>query len=143
MTFPFSFYETFEGGNKGAFDSESDSGNRLDFPGPDQLANGLMDVFPHRGAYCARVNLGKNSTDAYLSETVSWAADSTNYVSFKFMVGEDVQIGNDGDLVDIMVLRSASADEGAITLARIEPAGLVVGLRDAAGSVLHYLGVRS
>jgi hypothetical protein len=25
------------------FHSESDSGNRLDFPGPDQLANGLME----------------------------------------------------------------------------------------------------
>ena len=55
MTFPFSFHETFEGGNKGAFDSESDSGNRLDFPGPDQLEKGLMDVFPHRGAYCMQI----------------------------------------------------------------------------------------
>jgi hypothetical protein len=73
-----------------------------------------------------RVNLGKNSTDAYLSETVSWAADSTNYVSFKFMVGEDVQIGNVGDLVDIFVLRSASADEGAVTLTRTAHAGLVL-----------------
>jgi hypothetical protein len=40
-----------------------------------------------------------------------------------------------------MVLRSASADEGAISLARIEPAGMVLGLRDASGAVLHYLSV--
>ena len=73
----------------------------------------MLAVFPHKGGYCARVNLGKNSTDAYLSATVSWAADATNYLRFEFMVGEDVQIGNDGDLVDIMVL-----DRAAVTRAR-------------------------
>jgi hypothetical protein len=101
-----------------------------------------MDVFPHRGAYCARVNLGKNGTNAYLDKIVSWAADSTNYVSFKFMVGEDVQIGNDGDLVDIFRLYSG-VDEGALALSRIEPAGLVLGLRDASGSVLDYLKIEA
>ena len=127
MGFPFAFHENFEAGTKGAFASESDSGNRLDFPGPQQFKHDMLAVFPHRGGYCARVNLGKNSTDAYLSATVSWAADATNYIRFEFMVGEDVQIGNDGDLVDIMVLQSGSGNEGAITLSRIEPAGLVLG----------------
>lgn len=141
MTFPFSFHANFETGTKDAFDSESDAGNRLDFPGPQQLGHDMMAVFPYRGAYCMRVKLGKNSTDAYVEEGVTWAADSTNYVRFEFMIGEDVQIGNDGDLVDIAVLRSASADEGAVTLARIEPAGLAIGLRDASGSVDHYLSV--
>jgi hypothetical protein len=55
LQLPRQFRDRFED----AFDSESDSGNRLDFPGPDQLANGLMDVFPHRGAYCMRVNLAR------------------------------------------------------------------------------------
>jgi hypothetical protein len=73
-----------------------------------------------------------------VEEAVTWAADSTNYVSFKFMVGEDVQIGKDGDLVDIFRLYSG-VDEGALALSRIEPAGLVLGLRDASGSVLDYL----
>ena len=140
MAFPYAFHANFETGTKDAFDSESDSGNRLDFPGPQQLVHDMLAVFPHRGAYCMRVNLGKNSTDAYVSETVSWAADSTNYMRFEFMVGEDVQVGNDGDLVDIMAL-DASGNEGAICLSRIEPAGLVLGVRDTSGSVTDYLSV--
>ena len=68
MGFPWNFEETFEGGTKGNFDSESDTGNRLDFPGPAELAADGQGVAPFRGAYCMRVNLGKNATDAYLQE---------------------------------------------------------------------------
>ena len=46
-----------------------------------------MDVFPHRGGYCMRVNLGKNSTDANLEEGVSWAADSTTWTPRKTTSG--------------------------------------------------------
>lgn len=140
MGFPFAFHENFESGNKGTFTTESDSGNRLDFPGPQQFKHDMLAVFPHKGGYCMRVNLGKNSTDAYVSYSVSWAADATNYLRFEFMVGEDVQVGNDGDYVDIMEIDSGAL-EGALTLTRIEPAGLVIGLRDTGGSVLSYLKV--
>ena len=140
MGFPFSFHENFETGTKGSFDTEGDTGNRLDFPGPQQLVRDMMAVFPHRGGYCMRVNLGKNSTGAYVNETVSWAADSTNYLRFEFMIGDDVQIGNDGDQVDIFGLDSGSG-EGTISLARIEPAGLVLGVRDEGGSITDYLAV--
>ena len=117
MTFPFSFHENFEAGTKGAFDSESDFGNRLDYPGPQQLYHGLTQVFPHKGAYCMRVNLGKNTTDAYVEEGVSWALDSTNYVRFEFMIGNDFQAGNLGDQVDIVTLVSTGpVNEGHLTL---------------------------
>ena len=140
MAFPYAFHANFETGTKDTFGAETDSGGRLDFPGPQQLVHDMLAVFPHKGAYCMRVNLGKNSNDAEVTTSVTWAADSTNYMRFEFMVGEDVQIGNDGDLVDIMGLYG-SAWEGHITLARIEPAGLVLGLRDASGSVTDYLSI--
>lgn len=142
MTFPYAFHANFETGTKDAFDTESDSGNRLDYPGPQQLVRDQMAVFPHRGAYCARVNLGKNSTDAYLEEGVSWALDSTNYGRFELMIGDDVQIGNDGDMLDIMTLVSTGpVNEGHLTLARVEPQGMVLGLRDASGTLQDLLKV--
>lgn len=143
MGFPFAFHENFEAGTKGSFTGETDSGNRLDFPGPQQFKHDMLAVFPHRGGYCARINLGKNSSPATLDYTVSWAADATNYMRFEFMVGEDVQIGNDTtDYLDILSFESGSATlEGQLTLSRIEPAGMVLGLRDGSGSIQGYLSV--
>lgn len=138
----YSFHANFETGSKDAFDSESDTGNRLDFPGPEQLQHDMLAVFPHKGGYCARVNLGKNSTDAYVSKTVSWALDATNYMRFELLVGEDVQSGNlSGDVVDIVSLQSGSGEEGVISLTRIEPAGLVIGARNSAGAFQGYVPV--
>lgn len=138
MPHPFSFHANLETGNKDTFDSEFDPGNRLDYPGPQEFIRDEESVFPHRGAYCGRVNLGKNSLDAYLEKIIGLGADSTNHTRYQFRISDDIQLG-DGDVVDLMVVRSASADEGAVCLTRIEPAGMVLGVRDASGPVTDYL----
>lgn len=123
MALPLEFYENFEAGTKGNFDSESDSGSRLDFP----HARDLKPLVPWRGAYCCRINLGKNSTDAYLSETVSWASGQIRYGRFRLFVGNDVQFGNDGDRVRLLTFYSAGPTlEGTISLARVDPFGTVI-----------------
>ena len=38
MAFPLDFFENFEAGTKGNFDSETDTGNRLDFPHAHDIA---------------------------------------------------------------------------------------------------------
>ena len=123
MALPLEFYENFEAGTKGNFDSESDSGKRLDFP----HARDLAPLVPWRGAYCCRVNLGKNSDDAYLSETVSWASGQTRYGRFRLFVGDDVQFGNDGDRVQLLAFYSSGPTlEGGISLVRVDPHGTVI-----------------
>lgn len=123
MAFPLDFFENFEAGTKGNFDSETDTGNRLDFP----HAHDIAPTVPYRGAYCCRVNLGKNSSDAYLEEGVSWASGTNKYGRFRLFVGNDVQFGNDGDRARLLVFYSgASTAEAALSLARVEPFGIVL-----------------
>ena len=124
MALPLEFHETFEAGTKGNFDSESDSGNRLDFPHQMDIGDRMM---PWRGAYMCRVSLGKNSTDAYLEEGVSWASGQNRWGRFKLFIGEDVQFGNDLDHVVILQFYSStSTRECRLVLARIEPLGIVL-----------------
>ena len=108
MAFPLDFFENFEAGTKGSFDSETDTGNRLDFP----HAHDIAPIVPYRGAYCLRANLGKSSTDAYLEEGVSWASGTTKYGRFRLFVGHDVQFGNDLDNVRILQFYSSAVRQG-------------------------------
>ena len=118
MAFPLDFFENFEAGTKGNFDSETDTGNRLDFP----HAHDIAPTMPYRGAYCCRVNLGKNSSDAYLEEGVSWASGTTKHGRFRLFVGHDVQFGNDLDNVRILQFYSEHlAKETSLRLGRMEP----------------------
>ena len=142
MAFPYDFHENFEGGNKGGFTTESDLGLRLDYFGPKQTLSGFSNVHPQHGAYCMRVNMGKNNTDAYDEKAVTWALDSVNYTRHWFMLGHDFQAGNVGDQFDVMTLISgASTQEGHVTVVLDDPAGLVIGLRDASGSVQGQLQI--
>src|SRR5688572_1335392 len=123
MAFPFTHYEDFEAGTKGAFDSEVDTDNRLDFPHQRHLG----DMMPWRGAYCCRVNLGKSNADAYLQEDVSWVSGTARWFRFKFFIGQDVQFGNDLDRVTLLQFYSSTATkEARLLLARLEPIGLAI-----------------
>lgn len=118
MALPLEFYETFEAGTKGDFTSETDTGNRLDFP----HALDLAPLTPYRGAYCCRVNLGKNSSDAYVEEAVTWASSSIRYGRFRILAAQDVQFGNDRDYVDILAFYSSTSTlEHTLRLGRIDP----------------------
>lgn len=139
----FSFEEGFEGGNKGAFDgTESDSGARLDFPGPAQLAEDGYGVAPHRGAYCMRVDLEKNTTDAYVVADTGFdiAADGSLYGRFEFLLSPDFACGNDGDEVDIFALIATATEEAVLSVARVDPDGVVLALRETgAGTNFPYV----
>ena len=121
MALPLEFFESFEMGTKGSFDSETDTGNRLDYP----HAKDIAPVMPYRGAYCMRINLGKNSSDAYLEDGVSWPDQTSRSGRFRLFIGKDVQFGNDLDKACILQFYSStSTKEARILLARIEPIGV-------------------
>ena len=139
MAFPLDFFENFEAGTKGSFDSETDTGNRLDFP----HAHDIAPAVPWRGAYCCRVNLGKSSTNAYLEEGVSWSnAGTWKYGRLRVFVGKDVQFGNDGDYVRLLAFYSGTSTfEGALTLARVEPFGIALVTDSGTGSTFTDNGL--
>ena len=121
MALPLEFFKSFEMGTKGNFDSETDTGNRLDFP----HAKDIAPVMPYRGAYCMRINLGKNSSDAYLEEGVSWPDQTDRFGRFRIFVGNDVQFGNDADHVTLLQFYSStSTKEARVLLARLDPLGV-------------------
>lgn len=72
MAFPYLSEYNVEQGDKGHFDSESDSASRLDFAHYSELARTPGLPMPWRGAYAMLVNLATSTTDAYLEETGSW-----------------------------------------------------------------------
>ena len=125
MALPLEFYENFEAGTKGNFDSETDDGNRLDFPHARDLKPSGLNAY--RGAYCMRVDIGKNNNPAYLSETISWASGQTRYGRFRLFVGKDVQFGNNLDYVRILQFYSTGElREGRLVIGRVDPVGIVL-----------------
>ena len=139
MALPLEFYETFETGDKGNFDSITDTGYRLDFPHLSELEG----VMPWRGAYCLRVDLGRNINDAYLEKTGSWPSGTRRWGRFRLFVGSDVQFGSDLSRVNILQWYSSAATiEARITLARIDPLGVVLAVtmygETWASSVSHF-----
>ena len=63
MAFPYIFKANFEGGTNGEWDSESDTGSRLDFPHYSELARIPGLAMPYRGARCMRVDLTTGQTN--------------------------------------------------------------------------------
>ena len=63
MAFPFVFESNFEAGTNGEWDSETDTGSKLDFPHYSTLATIPGSGTPYRGAYCMRINLVPGDTN--------------------------------------------------------------------------------
>lgn len=63
MAHPYIFIENFESGTKGDFDTETDTGSKLDYPHYTDLARVDTMPAPYRGAYCARWDLTTGDTN--------------------------------------------------------------------------------
>lgn len=91
MAFPWIFAANFETGTNGQWDSEQDTGSRLDFPHFTELARwpGSQQA-PYRGAYCMRVQMG-DANDHTVRETDLNIADAaTAYVAFYLYLAPNV-----------------------------------------------------
>ena len=63
MSFPYIFQANFESGTNSEFDSEADTGSKLDFPHFSTLARFPGEGTPYSGAYCARIELRPGDTN--------------------------------------------------------------------------------
>ena len=130
MAFPYISEYNVEQGDKGHFDSESDSTGRLDFAHYSTLAQTPGLAMPWRGAYAMRVNLATSTTDAYLQEDTSWdlAADGTIYFRFMLWISSDLVMANNDQFYVLKLQSTGPVDEVVAGLVYTTAAGLKFGV---------------
>ena len=91
MAFPFIFQDNFETGSNASWDSETDTGSKLDFPHYTTLAANQYMPSPYRGAYCARWDLTTGDTnDHTLTEgDIDIADEGTAYFRWYMFVSSN------------------------------------------------------
>ena len=136
MSFPFLSENGFELGTLGHFDSETDTGSRLDFPHYTDLARIPGLAAPYRGAYCMRVDLSIGAQDAYVAETGAWdlAAGGTIFIRFMFWVSPNIVMANNDTLALLQLWSGASTVEGQLGILYTTAAGFQVFLNDSSNS---------
>lgn len=133
MAFPYLLEADFEDGTLGAFDSETDTANKLDFPHYSTLASIPGMTSPFRGAYCLRVQLDGSTADAYLTEGSAFdtAAAGTIAVRFALWFGGNPVMANN-DTFTIFNLRDAgTAAQAYISIGYTTAGGFALGVTGA------------
>ena len=107
MAFPYISEYNVEQGDKGHFDSETDTTARLDFAHYSDLARIPGLAMPWRGAFCVKVDLAASTTDAYLQEDTSWDLSASGSLYFRWMIwiSPDTVMANN-DQFNILQLQS-------------------------------------
>lgn len=111
MAFPFILETNFENGTNSEWTSETDSASQLDIAHASTLAGvaGQGNLAPFRGAYCARWQLGANTTDAYfISTTIDIADAATAFFRWYMFLGTNLR-ATAADVVSIFKLTQAGA----------------------------------
>lgn len=116
MAFPYIFEANFEGGTNAEFDSESDTGSRLDFPHYTTLAQIPGMPAPYRGAYCMRIVMGDTNDHTLIEGDIDIADTVTRYSRFMLYVGTDVAATADDTFNIYEVQGTANAVENAVGL---------------------------
>jgi len=135
MAFPYSTIENFESGALGEFDSETDTGSRLDFPHYTDLARTPNIAMPYNGAYCMRVDLS-STNDAYAVDEAWNVTTATQecYVRFRFWLSPNIVMGNTNTLALMKLVGAASAVQASIWLTYTTAAGYTIGIGQTAAT---------
>lgn len=116
MAFPYTFFENFEDGTLGNFNSETDTGSALDFPHYTQLTR-TNDPTPYRGAHMLRVdlaNVGGNTAYVQENDGFDLALDATLYIMFTLFVTDDLTMAA-SDLFQLFSMQSTGpVDEACV-----------------------------
>lgn len=131
MAFPWIFESNFEQGSNAEWDTETDTGSKLDFPHYSTLAMIPGAPAPYRGAYCTRINLESGDTnDHTLTEgDIDIADQGTAFFRWYMFVSSDFTASAD-DTFNIFELQQAGGT--------VEQS---VGMRMTAASNLLEIGV--
>lgn len=130
MAFPYIFEAVFEQGNNSEFDSENDTGTRLDFPHYSTLVNIENAPMPYRGAYCMRVQCGDTNAHTLVEGDVDIADGATAYFRWYLFAASDFTAIAD-DTFSIFELQQAG---GATT-------EMTVGMRVTAATNALDIGI--
>lgn len=131
MAFPWIFESNWEQGTNAEWDSESDTGSKLDYPHYSVLSFIPGAPAPYRGAYVARIDLSSGDTNDHTltSATIAIADQSTAFFRWYMYVSADFTASAD-DTFNILELQQAGGT--------IEQS---VGMRVTAASNLLEIGV--
>src|SRR3989304_4043146 len=138
MAFQFLSQSNFEDGGLGAFDAETDTETRLDFPHYVTLARTPGLPMPWRGSNCMRVTLVNDGTpaDAYVQKTGSWdtAAAGTIYFRFMFYMTSDYVMANNDEFAIFQLWSSTNTVEGGVYVNYTTANGLRIGIGETSAS---------
>lgn len=133
--FPYLFESNFERGTNADWDSEDDTGSRLDFAHYGVLATynpvTVGAIAPWRGAYCMRILAGDTNDHVLIEGDIDIADTATGYTRFELFIGKDFAATADDTFVLFEYQGTANAVEGC------------VGLRITAATQAIELGVGS
>lgn len=132
MAFPYIFESNFEQGSNAEWDSETDTGSKLDFPHYSTLANVANAPMPYRGAYCMRILMGDTNDHTLIEGDLDIADAGTAYTRFYLFAASDVTATAD-DTFNIYELQQAGGTNEMVLGMRITAATnlLEIGIGDA------------
>lgn len=114
MAHPWIFESNFEAGSNAEWDSEADTGSRLDFPHYSALAKIPGMPAPYRGAYCMRIQMGDTNDHTLIEGDIDIADTVTRWSSFMLHIGSDVDATADDTWNIYEVQGTANAVENAV-----------------------------
>jgi hypothetical protein len=137
MTYPYIFEENFEEGDKGAFDTETDTANQLDFPHYKALSKlPERGLIPFSGAYCARWTLAGGTADAILIEgSLDVGSNVDRYFRFPLYFSEDFA-ASANDTVHLLELLASTTIEACFGFRVVAATGVInLGVGEVAPTV--------
>lgn len=134
MAIPYLSHYNAEQGDKGHFDTETDTGARLDFPHYSTLAKIPNISMPYSGAYCLRVDLSTSTNDAYLEETGSWDTSAGGTIYFRWMlwISPSITMANNDQFAILKLQSAGPVDEVVAGLIYTTAGGLKFGVGETA-----------
>lgn len=129
--FPYDVHHNFEDGqlDAGDWDAQTDTEAKLDNAHYSELAAmGNLRGAPYRGAWCMRVNLALGTAAAFVEENdvnITLATEDM-WLSFALFVSSGLVMANT-DTFDLVLFRSASANENTISLQFTTASGFQLG----------------
>lgn len=119
MASPYIFHSNFAAGSAAEWDSESDTGSRLDFPHYTTLAAIPGMPAPYSGAYCMRIRLGDTNDHTLIEGDIDIATGTTSYFRFPLFISNDTAATAD-DNFSILELQQAAGTQVYVVGLQIE-----------------------
>ena len=138
MAFPYVFEENFELGTIGSFDSETDTGARLDIAHYSDLAGVPGLPGPFNGAFSMRVNLATSTADAFVTETAGFdiAANARLHIRFMLWVSNDIVMANNDEFLILQLINGSAVNEVVCAINFTTGSGLRIGVGETAATSL-------